>query len=282
MAAIRAGSRSLEGSLQRLEKDLRAPLPRPRVRELATLAAAIESLAGRLAGAGEKERALQRQLSQQERLGALGRVVAGVAHEIRNPLAAIKLRLDLLERERRLDPVGAEDVRTAQAELARLDRLVVQILGAARRGAGASVPVELRPLAVRRIDSARAAASERGVTLAVAGDGCALADPDLVTQALDNLIRNAMEASPRGAEVTVRCSEAESAARIDVEDAGPGVGPEREATLFEPFFTTKPDGTGLGLWLSRTAVEAAGGKLTYAREGAVTRMRIELPRRSEP
>ncbi|HVE86795.1 MAG TPA: HAMP domain-containing sensor histidine kinase, partial [Myxococcales bacterium] len=282
MAAMRAGTRSLEGSLRRLETDLRAPLPRPRVQELATLAAAIESLAGRLADASEKERALQRQLSQQERLGALGRVIAGVAHEFRNPLAAIKLRLDLLERERRLDPVGAEDVRTAQEEIARLDRMVSQLLGAAKRGAGTPAPVELRPLALRRIEAARAPALARQVSLASEGDGCAVADPDLLTTALDNLIRNAVEASPEGAEVAVRCSEVDQVARIDVEDRGPGMGPEKEAKLFEPFFTTKPYGTGLGLWLSRTAVEAAGGRLTYLRDGEVTRMRIELPRRAAP
>jgi signal transduction histidine kinase len=282
MAAVRAGTRSLESSLQRLEADLRAPLPRPRVQELSTLAAAIESLAGRLAEARDRERGLERQLSQQERLSALGRVIAGVAHEFRNPLAAIKLRLDLLERERRLDPVGSEDVKTAQEEIARLDRLVTQLLGAARKGNRAPVPLDLRPLALRRIEAARAPATARGISLASAGDGCALADPDLVTTALDNLIRNAVEASPRGSEVSVRCSEADGAARIDVEDHGPGISPDREAKLFEPFFTTKAEGAGLGLWLSRTAVEAAGGKLSYAREGAVTRMRIELPRRSEP
>lgn len=281
MSAVRAGTRSLETSLRTLESDLRAPLPRPGVQELATLAAAIESLAGRLADARDRERGLERQLSQQERLSALGRVIAGVAHEFRNPLAAIKLRLDLLEREGRLDAVGSEDVKTAQGEISRLDRLVTQLLGAARRGDRAPVAVDLRPLAVRRVEAARAPASARDVTLATAGDGRAFADPDLVTTALDNLIRNAVEASPAGAEVSVRCSEADGTARIDVEDRGPGISADREAKLFEPFFTTKPDGTGLGLWLSRTAVEAAGGKLSYAREGEVTRMRIELPRSEE-
>src|SRR5262249_51227081 len=157
---------------------------------------------------------LERQLSQQERLSALGRVVAGVAHELRNPLAAIKLRLDLLERERRLDSVGAEDVKTAQEEIARLDRLVTQLLSAARRGARAPVPLDPRPLALRRIEAARAPATARGISLASDGDGHALADPDLVTTALDNLIRNAVEASPQGAEVSVRCSEADGTARI--------------------------------------------------------------------
>jgi len=178
--------------------------------------------------------------------------------------------------------VGSEDVKTAQEEIARLDRLVTQLLGAARRGNRAPIPLDLQPLAVRRIEAARAPASARNVTLASAGDGRAFADPDLVTTALDNLIRNAVEASPAGAEVSVRCSEADGTARIDVEDRGPGISADREAKLFEPFFTTKPDGTGLGLWLSRTAVEAAGGKLSYAREGEVTRMRIELPRSAEP
>ena len=94
---------------------------------------------------------------------------------------------------------------------------------------------------------------------------------------IDNLVRNAVEASPTGAEVRVILTDAASGARLDVVDHGGGIPEDRLPELFEPFFTLKPEGTGLGLFLSRSLLEAQGGHLAYARDDGVTRFTVTLP-----
>jgi signal transduction histidine kinase len=278
MGALRRGTRTLEGWLKALQNDLRTPIAKPATQELRILAGAIEQLAAHLADARERERSLERRLAQGERLSALGRVVAGVAHELRNPLAGIKLGLDLLDREGRLDPVGKADVENARSEVGRLDRLVTQLLSAAKNTPRTPIQTELAALITRRVLVAQTLARERGVTLRSTGDARARFDQDLISAALDNLLRNAIEATPAGGAVEVECAADDARVWIDVTDEGRGVAADQEGRLFEPFFTTKKEGTGLGLWLSRTAVEASGGHLSYTRANGRTRMRIELPR----
>lgn len=97
---------------------------------------------------------------------------------------------------------------------------------------------------------------------------------------LDNLLRNAVEASPQAGVITVRFQATGGAFQIHIEDHGPGVEEELQSQLFEPFCTSKPDGTGLGLSLARAAMEAADGSLFYEREGNTTRFIAELPHTS--
>jgi len=132
-------------------------------------------------------------------------------------------------------------------------------------------------------------AAEKGVTLRAAGEGRVNADPDALGRAIDNLLRNAVEASKPGAVVVATVEEGPcglaqgagpqgaSSLRIAVEDRGAGVAPTRAVELFEPFFTTKADGTGLGLAISRGIARAHGGDLTYARGAEVTRFELTLP-----
>ncbi|HVY47885.1 MAG TPA: ATP-binding protein, partial [Minicystis sp.] len=124
-------------------------------------------------------------------------------------------------------------------------------------------------------------AAKKRVTLARAGSALVSSEPDAVDAALDNLLRNAIDASPEGGEVRVRIARVEGAVTLDVEDDGPGIPEARRNELFEPFFTTKADGTGLGLWMSRLLLEARGASLRYDRVGEATRMRIEFPAEDE-
>ncbi len=110
-------------------------------------------------------------------------------------------------------------------------------------------------------------AVEKGVTLSSEGAATARVDADGLSRALDNLLRNAVEASPAGSRVDVRIQGEAHGARVVVADQGKGVPEDRTAELFEPFFTTKPGGTGLGLPLARAVAAAHDGTLTYAREG---------------
>jgi signal transduction histidine kinase len=100
---------------------------------------------------------------------------------------------------------------------------------------------------------------------------------DIVARVVDNLVNNAIAASPEGGEVRVRLESDAQEARVVVEDAGAGVPGDRTHELFEPFFTLKPDGTGLGLFLSRALVVAQGGHLTYTRNASTTAFTVALP-----
>lgn len=277
MIALRRGADELTGALVKLQEDLRAPVPRPRARELGEIAVGLSAMATHLADARERERALAARLAGEQRLAALGRVVAGVAHEVRNPLAGMKLRLDLLARAGGLDTGAREDVAACLGEIARLNRLVESLLTVSRAKTKVREPIALGALADDRIARAAPLAERAAVRLAREGDAGAVFDRDALAGALDNLLRNAVEASPPGEDVRVRIGVEGSVVVLDVEDGGPGIPEARRAELFEPFFSTKPEGTGLGLWISRLLLEAKGASLGYERADGRTRMRISFP-----
>jgi signal transduction histidine kinase len=268
---VTRGAAALRGSLAALADDLSAPIPRPKLRELSDVADGIARLAENLKRAHAEEERLGGQLAQQERLAALGRVVAGVAHEVRNPLASIKLRLDLAAAGGSLSAAAEKAIANASSEIMRLDRLVADLLVVAGRSTGPREASSLGALARVRVEALAPWSAERGVTVEVSGDASAPIHADSVARALDNLLRNAIEASPRGGSVTVRvASRLPEGASVTVEDRGKGVTPERVPELFEPFFTTKSDGTGLGLAISRAIARQHGGDVIYSRAREVT------------
>ncbi len=274
---LRRGRIAIETSLARVAVDLDAPIEPPPSVELRSIADAVAQMVERLKASRDRERALQRSLDHAARLAALGRLVAGVAHEVRNPLAAVKLRLDRLQR-RPLDARSTEDVRSANAEVVRLDALVRSLLQLSQRSSEQPQAVAMAPLVDERVSLMSALAAPRAVVIERLGEGVARGDRAQLVQVIDNLLRNAVEASPRGEVVRVRIAEAERALTVTISDRGEGVPEDRVQELFEPFFTTKPDGTGLGLFLSKSLVEAQGGALRFERADNETRMTIELER----
>ena len=271
IVTVNRGAAALRTSLGALAGDLNAPIPRPKLRELSDVADGIARLAESLKRAHAEEERLGRELSQQERLAALGRVVAGVAHEVRNPLASIKLRLDLAATGGALPPSAEKAIVNASSEIMRLDRLVADLLVVAGRASGPRVPLSLGALARARAEALAPWCAERGVAVDVIGDATAPVHADSLSRAIDNLLRNAIEASARGGRVVVTVSAPRpDVVSLRVEDRGSGVTPERVAELFEPFFTTKSDGTGLGLAISRAIARQHGGDVTYARAREAT------------
>jgi signal transduction histidine kinase len=275
MVALTRGAAELNASLVSLASDLSSPIPRPAVRELGDVADGIANLAQKLAHARAEEERLGRELSRQEHLAALGRVAAGVAHEVRNPLASIKLRLDLASASAPLPAPVDSAIMHASSEIARLDRLVADLLVVAGRAVGPKSAASIGALIRARTDGLSVWAKERDVTLETVGDATAIIDSDAIARALDNLLRNAVEASPPGGRVDVRARALENCVSICVEDRGPGIA-DGTRLLFEPFFTTKAEGTGLGLALSRAIARAHGGDVAYAREGKVTRFELTV------
>ncbi|MDB4945778.1 MAG: Flagellar sensor histidine kinase FleS [Labilithrix sp.] len=267
------GASAIRASLEALATDLNATVARPSVRELDGIADGIAELARKLAEARQQEERLARELAQNERLAALGRVAAGVAHEVRNPLASIKLRLDLAAASspsQALPASAAEAIAHATSEIDRLDRLVADLLVVAGRAVGPKGSADVGTLVHARAAGLAAWARERGVEVNAEGSAPALVDEDAMARAVDNLLRNAIEASPSGGAVSARVIREQGRVIVRVEDQGPGVPAARAAELFEPFFTTKPAGTGLGLALSRAIARAHGGDVVYERRGDVT------------
>jgi len=282
LVTVRRAARALQGGLRALAQDLSAPIPRSDVRELGDIADGIATLARHLAEARRIQERLARDLARQERLAALGRVVAGVAHEVRNPLASIKLRLDLAmagegKEPAPLAPVVRQAIEHASSEITRLDRLVADLLIVSWRPLGPRHEVAVGELVRQRADALGPWAALRKVVIESEGEGTVEADPDAIARALDNLLRNAVEASPDGGRVDLRVQQGDEVLRVAIEDHGAGVPTARSAELFEPFFTTKAEGTGLGLAISRAVARAHGGDVLYARDGVVTRFEILLP-----
>jgi signal transduction histidine kinase len=276
LVTFQRSTAALSQSLRELAGNLAAPIPRPSIGELGVVADGIARLAKDLERSRARQEQLGRELAQQERLAALGRVVAGVAHEVRNPLASIKLHLDLAAAGTTLPPPVERAVTHASSEIQRLDRLVADLLAVTGLHLGPFREVSIGELLRARADALLPWAESRRVRIEVAGDARAPVDADAVARAVDNLLRNAVEAAPPGSAVEVGVGAEDGAVSVCVVDRGGGVAPERSAELFEPFFTTKPDGTGLGLAISRAIARAHGGELSYARRADTTRFTLSL------
>ena len=219
----------------------------------------------------------QAQLVQSEKLAGVGRLAAGVAHEINNPLAVIMGYVRLLKK--RQDGAVAEDLAVIEEETLRCKEIVDDLLELARPGQPTQERVDLRQLAddvVARLSEARIL---DGVEVAVDGVAAVEGHASKLRQVVANLVRNGGEAAGRGGRVTVALSEVNGEARIAVHDTGPGLDAAALDGLFEPFFTTKPKGTGLGLAVSRAIARAHGGDVEAANapEGGAS-FTVRLPR----
>jgi signal transduction histidine kinase len=225
-------------------------------------------------------------LVKAERLATVGKMAARITHEIRNPLSAIGLNLELLEAE--LEQLGGdakerrELVAAIKGEAQRLSRISEQYLSMARKPVPALSPESPGDLAREIVGFLRPELERANVRakLEVAEDAPTVPlDENLFRQALLNLIRNAREAMSEGGEVTVRVAKGEDGgALVLVEDEGPGIPEDVRASVFDPFFTTKERGTGLGLAVTREIIEAHHGTIACApRDGGGTRFVIRLP-----
>lgn len=220
-------------------------------------------------------------LKKAERLSAAGQLSAGLAHEIRNPLASISGAAGILMRAQASREDNADCLRIIQTESQRLNRLLTNFLDFARPRNLRIQPTEVAPL----LDSVLALASHNTSSARVqlrrhVAPGLELlhCDPELLKQVLINLLLNAIQASPAGGAIEVRALPAGDSVVIEVHDEGRGIPVELRERIFEPFFTTRDNGTGLGLALAFKIVEQHQGALTAGDSelgGAV--LRIELP-----
>jgi signal transduction histidine kinase len=213
------------------------------------------------------------QLQRQEKLASLGVLSAGVAHEIRNPLTAVKARLFTLRKAVGQDPSAAEDVAVINEEVDRLERIVRTFLRLARPPD--PVLADVDPLEMLRHvrDLVAPQWAKTGVRIELDESPVlrVRADRDQIGQALLNLVQNAAEAMPGGGVIQLRAradgtrqpGSRAPAVQLEVSDNGPGITTEVQARLFDPFFTTKSGGTGLGLALTARIMEKHGGSIHF-------------------
>ncbi len=217
----------------------------------------------------------QAMLLQSERLAGVGRLAAGVAHEINNPLTVILGYVRLLRRDAR----GrlATDLAAVEEEAIRCQEIVEGLLDLSRPLASLGEPVELREVVEAVTSRLRDAGRLSGVAVRIDGRGTVSGNAERLRQVALNLIKNAAEAAgPRG-EVSVEIDSQGDAVVMRIIDSGPGLTDEQRRRLFEPFFTTKAAGTGLGLAVSRAIAHAHGGEIEAANaspRGALFTLRL--------
>ena len=232
-------------------------------------------------------RTLRREVARSQRLASVGRLSAGVAHEIRNPLSSIK-GFATYFKERY--PDRPEDQQTADImiqEVDRLNRVVGQLLEFAKPVPVKPKPVSLQALLNDSIKLIRDRAAEKNISIQTKNNtrmAEVRIDPDRINQVLLNLYLNAIDSMESGGELKVEISSDGQRRNvvIQVSDTGRGISRENLSKIFEPYFTTKSTGTGLGLAIAHNIVEAMGGKITVVSDKEVgTTFTVALPNSAE-
>ncbi len=251
---------------------------------------------------------LYSQMKARDRLAALGSMAAGLAHEVKNPLGAIKGAAQLLEEVGAgvsEDPSGREFVGIILEEVNRLDRVVGSFLDYARPNAGNPIPLDINAAVRRTVQILSSQITDGGIDVQLdLSDPLPRAriDPEKLRQVLMNLMQNAIQAMDGRGKITVTTSTRRLVRRVptagdpsnppsrrslpedmeqievSVRDTGPGISPKVLRNLFVPFFTTKTKGTGLGLAISQSIVQNVGGTIeVQSQPGTGTRFTIVLP-----
>jgi signal transduction histidine kinase len=253
---------------------------------LTIVALAFVSLRQRYGELSAEHARAQEALRRRDRLAAMGELASTVAHEIRNPLNAIAMSARRLVREYPRQASPADDAELGdllgviQQESARINQTVQQFLDYARPRALNRQVVAIASWLGEVSRSASPIAEARGVQIVTRSPTALKAsiDPAQLREALDNLLRNAIEASPPGATITLAAEADGGGISIVVTDAGAGIPANALPRIFDLYFTTKPEGTGIGLAVAQQIVTSHGGTIEVESEpGRGTRMRVRLP-----
>ncbi len=230
----------------------------------------------------ESVRRIENEIELSRRLAAIGRLTSGVAHEVKNPINAIVVHLELLrEKMREIDPDTRRHMDIIGREIHRLDRVVQVLVDFNRPVELRLVDFDLRRLVEDVVLLAAPEAARQGVRLETRLASAPLpvrADSDLIKQALLNVILNGVQAMNEGGVLNVAAGRQDAAATIEVRDEGGGIPPEVRDKVFNLYFTTKKTGSGIGLAMSYRVLQLHNGAIDFVTEmGRGTTFRLLLP-----
>lgn len=229
---------------------------------------------------------LEKELRRSERMAALGKMAAGVAHELRNPLSSIKGLALLLKSQISATGCGGETAEILVKEVERLNRSIGELLDYARPGQLKRQYTSLNEIIRKIVSLVQVDAESYGISIEQELDdelSLVSVDPDKMNQVLLNLLLNAIQAMPDGGHLSVRTEADGNMILVRIKDNGVGIDPENLSRVFDPYFTTKSNGTGLGLSLSAKIIEEHGGQIKIvSKQHEGTEVRIILPIHNEP
>jgi signal transduction histidine kinase len=207
---------------------------------------------------------VRRTMGRMERLASLGRLSAGIAHEIRNPLTGVSLLLDELHDRLLNQPADQTLIRRSLQEIERLEGLVGELLNFASSPQGRLEPGDVGEVLRDTLFLVKKQCQRAGVELVEEMDATFPSFPldrDKLKQAFLNLLSNALEAMSAGGTLTVTAHVAEDGVRVSIRDTGEGIPADRLPLIFEPFYTSKEEGTGLGLSITHNIISDHGGRI---------------------
>jgi len=266
----------LTGAARRVAHgELDPELPPPGKDEAGTLSRTFDTMLGRI-------RTMIRQVEENRQMAAVGEFSAQIAHELRNPLTAIRMSLQGLHRKLG-ETEHARPLEIALQETERLDRVASGVMSLGRKPAGEMTLVSAGDLVRGVTDSVASEFEEMGIRTRLSlelGEAPLRVDEEALRGALINLLRNSAEAMTEGGEIVVAVQATENGIlEIHITDEGPGIPPDLAGKIFDPFVTTKARGNGFGLPLALRAAEANGGKLRLLEPegGAGAHFLLEIP-----
>lgn len=264
--------------------------PNPAVDEVTVLSQRVHSLMEDVDQAQSELVRSQETLLQTGKLALVGKLAAGVAHSIRNPLTSVKMRLFSLQRTLDLNPTQKEDLEVISEEIRHIDTILRHFLEFSRPPKLKMQRLSLSEVVDRALTLLRQRLESYGVVVELHRHGRlpeTQGDMEQLQEVLVNLILNACEAMGRGGVITIRETRGQAASvgpvvRVSVSDTGPGIPLSIQDKVFQPFFSTKEEGTGLGLSLASRIVQEHGGWIAlHSKEGAGATFVVTLPLRDE-
>lgn len=272
---LQRGFSAMQQGLDRLRTDPGFRFP-DQNRELKPIVNALNAMAA-------SRQQLEAELRREDRLRVMGRAVAGIAHEIRNPLNSIRLTIRVLARRLNGQPDTTQPIRLIVEEIDRLDRILRSLLAFRADEPAAIRRQPLKPILDQTLALVAPHSVDHGVEIRLTGDSAALApvDADLLKQALINVLLNAIDASRGRGAVEVRVQHRAARTAIIVEDSGPGLSPGQMERIFEAFYTTKPGGAGLGLAVTRSILEKMHATIVAGNGERGARFQILIPEAPE-
>lgn len=229
----------------------------------------------------EIEELHRREMGRAEHLATLGELAAGLAHEIRNPLAGIAGVVDVMGKELPADSISRTVLADVQNEILHIQNILNDLLSYARPRPPTFHPADLNVTVEQAVTLARQQVRTRPVKINFSQNPAlppVVHDPALIQQVVLNLVLNGIQAIPGAGAVDVTIAREDDQALISVKDNGKGISPDALPKIFRPFFTTRKEGTGLGLSLASGIVQSHAGKIEASSTlGQGTQFRVHLP-----